>query len=92
MRQQPDLVALGAQGALDHIGDAEIPAEGLRVGLGVQAKARWHGIDAEMREAHQVGYDLVGEAGGEVVILRVVAERVERQDEDRRPDDFFGRL
>jgi hypothetical protein len=62
LRREASMIAVRTQRTLDHIGDAEIAAERLRVGPAILAETRGRRVDAKMRKAHQVRYKLIGQA------------------------------
>src|SRR5438552_7186611 len=78
-------VAALAHAAFEHIAHAEFAADLLHIDrLALVGEARIAGDDEEPADAAERGDDLLDHAVGEILLLRVAARILERQDGDRR--------
>jgi hypothetical protein len=81
-----DAVAGDAQAALQQIAHAELASDLRRLDRAPAiAQSRAAGDDEEGARPRQRGGDLLGDAVGEIVLIGIAAEIVERQHRDRRP-------
>src|ERR1700720_3046651 len=82
--RDPDALARLADAAFQDRGDVEAPAHLLHVGgpalVGEYRIAR---DDGKARDLREIGDDVLGDAIGEILLLRIAAHVVEGQDGDR---------
>jgi hypothetical protein len=84
-RVDRDLVARPPHAAFEHIAYAEFTADRFRVDrLALVSESRLAGDDA-VRQVREVGGQIVSDPVSEITLLRIAAEILERQHDDRKP-------
>jgi hypothetical protein len=80
-----DSIGAFAHRAFEHVPNAQFAADPLHVDvLALVGEARIAGEDGQPADAGEGGDDLLDNAVGEIFLLRIAAQIVERQDRERR--------